>query len=74
MVMLAGGLALQRRLSRKRLFAVSGEAAPTLVTFACPACGRNLKARAELAGKKVKCPQCSQANVVPGNQQYDEED
>ena len=68
MVMLAAGLA-QRWIRRKRLLAVNGEIAPTLVTFACSACRRNLKARAELAGKKVKCPQCSQATLVPGIQQ-----
>jgi hypothetical protein len=35
------------------------------VSIACSACGRKLKVRAELAGKKVKCPQCREALVVP---------
>jgi hypothetical protein len=34
--------------------------------FPCPGCGKDLKARADLAGKKVKCPQCGQAVTVPG--------
>jgi serine/threonine protein kinase len=35
------------------------------VSFACSGCGKKLKARAERAGKKVKCPQCGQAVSVP---------
>ena len=31
------------------------------VSFSCAACGKGLKARGELAGKHVKCPQCGQA-------------
>jgi hypothetical protein len=38
-------------------------AAPFAVT--CPGCGKNLRARPELAGKKVKCPQCGKAVLVP---------
>jgi hypothetical protein len=34
-------------------------------TFACPACGKGIKARAELAGQKVRCPHCKQAVVLP---------
>ena len=41
------------------------EAAPAPVPFACPGCGRRLKARAVLAGKEVKCPQCGRAVLVP---------
>jgi predicted RNA-binding Zn-ribbon protein involved in translation (DUF1610 family) len=41
------------------------EAAPPAVSFPCPGCGKSLKARAELAGKKVKCPQCGLAVLVP---------
>jgi serine/threonine protein kinase len=40
-------------------------AAAPPVTFPCPACGKCLKARAELAGKQVKCPSCGQAAEVP---------
>ena len=35
------------------------------VSFACSACGKNLKARVELAGRKVKCSGCGQAVAVP---------
>jgi hypothetical protein len=38
------------------------EAAP--VVFTCPGCGKGLKARAALAGKKVKCPRCGTAALV----------
>jgi hypothetical protein len=42
-----------------------GVVSPSLAV-ACSACGKNLRARAELAGKKVKCPECGKAVVVPG--------
>jgi hypothetical protein len=35
------------------------DAAP--ITFACSRCGKHLKTRAELAGKKIKCPGCGQS-------------
>ena len=35
------------------------------LSFACAACGKQLKARGELAGKKVKCTQCGQPVPVP---------
>jgi WD40 repeat protein len=34
----------------------------------CGGCGRNLRAKAEAAGKTLKCPQCGQAVTVPGIQ------
>jgi serine/threonine-protein kinase len=47
-----------------------GQARPTTsgppIPFPCPGCGKGLKARADLAGRKVKCPQCGQAVLVPG--------
>jgi serine/threonine-protein kinase len=33
--------------------------------FPCPGCGGNLRVRAGLAGKRVKCPRCARAVVVP---------
>jgi serine/threonine protein kinase len=36
--------------------------------FRCSRCGKGLLARAALAGKKVKCPQCRQVVPVPGTQ------
>jgi hypothetical protein len=40
-----------------------GEAPP--ISLRCPGCGQALKARAGLAGKRVKCRQCGQAVLVP---------
>jgi serine/threonine-protein kinase len=35
------------------------------ISFACPACGKSLRARRALGGKKVKCPKCGQPALVP---------
>ncbi len=35
------------------------------ITVACSGCGGKLKVRAELAGKKAKCPKCSSVTRVP---------
>jgi serine/threonine protein kinase len=35
------------------------------VSFACPACGKRVRARAEQAGKKVRCPHCKQPVSIP---------
>jgi serine/threonine protein kinase len=35
------------------------------VAFECQGCGKKLRANSALAGKRVKCPQCSQAVLVP---------
>ena len=55
-----------------------GEASPTTnapavpppapLAIPCPACRRKLKVKAELAGKKVKCPHCAAAVAVPSSQ------
>jgi serine/threonine protein kinase/predicted RNA-binding Zn-ribbon protein involved in translation (DUF1610 family) len=37
-----------------------------LIHVACTQCGKSIKARAELAGKNVKCPACGQAVRLPG--------
>jgi hypothetical protein len=43
----------------------SGEAASeAAIYFPCSGCGTKLKARAELAGKKIKCPGCGNAVEV----------
>ena len=42
----------------------SPEAALPAVSFGCPGCGKQLRARAEMAGKKVKWPQCGQEVLV----------
>jgi len=35
------------------------------ISVRCSGCGKKLKAGADFAGKKVKCPQCGQAVFVP---------
>jgi len=45
--------------------AIEEPQAPPPVAFHCPLCRRGLKAKAELAGKKVKCRQCGKAVLVP---------
>jgi serine/threonine protein kinase len=37
------------------------------VAFTCSGCRRNLKAKAEWVGKKIKCPECGTIIVVPDN-------
>jgi hypothetical protein len=61
---------LQRRRSGKQLAVASGEEQATrqptpAICFPCSACGKSLKVRADLAGKKVKCPRCAQPVGVP---------
>jgi sugar lactone lactonase YvrE len=41
---------------------------PAPVPLVCPGCGKRLKVKAELGGKKVKCPQCGRALPVPSIQ------
>jgi hypothetical protein len=53
-----------RRMLRPRSPLPASEAAPPL-SFSCEACGKSLKARPELAGKKVKCPGCGRTVPVP---------
>jgi serine/threonine-protein kinase len=36
------------------------------IALTCAGCGKKLKARADLAGKRVKCPQCARGVLVPG--------
>jgi RNA polymerase sigma-70 factor (ECF subfamily) len=68
LVALAGGTAITSLLvgwfyGRRRRLAGTGPAAA--VSFPCPGCGKPLKAKAALAGKKVKCPQCGRPVLVP---------
>jgi WD40 repeat protein len=41
------------------------EAAPKPLAFACPACGKKLRAGTALAGKQCKCPGCGGTVPVP---------
>jgi len=42
-------------------------------TFECPKCGKNLKFREEIAGRKCGCPYCKSTIVVPSPPQREEE-
>jgi predicted RNA-binding Zn-ribbon protein involved in translation (DUF1610 family) len=55
-------LLLGRRSSRGN---VPAPASTSMVHFNCPSCAKNLKVKPSQAGKKVKCPQCGQAALVP---------
>jgi len=35
------------------------------IAFTCSGCGKNLKVKAQLAGKSGKCPKCGQTVKVP---------
>jgi serine/threonine protein kinase len=58
----AVGLSLRRRRTTPP---ASGEAPGPHVSFPCTECGRKLKVKVELAGKKVRCPRCSKPTHVP---------
>jgi WD40 repeat protein len=45
---------------------VAADAASPTISLQCGACSRKLRVRAELAGKKVKCPNCGQGVRIPG--------
>ena len=36
-----------------------------MITLSCPSCQTKLKVKDELAGKKVRCPQCKQTTDIP---------
>ncbi len=45
--------------------AVNADVSPASLVVTCAGCGKNLKVKAEMAGKKVKCSQCGKAVLVP---------
>jgi hypothetical protein len=68
LLLLTAGWLYSRR--QRRVPSANGRAAidtaraPT-VSFPCPACRKNIKARAIVAGKKARCPQCGKTILVP---------
>src|SRR5262245_47080858 len=36
-----------------------------MIAFTCSACGKGLKAKEELAGRRIKCPGCGKAASIP---------
>ena len=76
-ITLAGGIALPILaaitiggvlLLRRRKPAVTSSPPSEFLSLACPDCGKKLKVKAELAGKKVKCGQCGKAVPVPADE------
>ena len=60
----------RRRSPGPPVHAVAGQAAEPAavgasIVFTCAHCGKQLRSKAGSAGKKVKCPQCGSAAVVP---------
>jgi serine/threonine protein kinase len=45
--------------------ATAPAAAAKPINFACASCGKSLKVKAELAGKKIKCPGCGKMVAAP---------
>ena len=68
-VLLIGVVAWVRRSKSKQAAAGDGSAgagsAEELIGFSCTACGKHLKVKKELAGKRIKCPGCGAAQVAP---------
>ena len=44
---------------------VAKSAEPAFFKLTCPGCGKKLRVKAALAGKKARCPQCQRAVAVP---------
>ena len=49
---------------RRRKPAPPSNPSAAFVSIACPDCGKKLKVKAALAGKKVRCGQCGKAVLV----------
>jgi DNA-directed RNA polymerase subunit RPC12/RpoP len=64
----AASLVLWRVLRRSKKKSVAKPSVATAISFACSACGKNLKVRPSVAGKRVKCPHCGQGMLAPENQ------
>ena len=39
------------------------------ISLTCPSCERGLKVKDELAGRKIKCPKCSEVITVPADEE-----
>jgi dipeptidyl aminopeptidase/acylaminoacyl peptidase len=63
--LLALGLGSWHHVRRRRHGDTSPLAAATSVSFQCTTCGKTLRARAALAGKRCKCPKCGALVSIP---------
>jgi serine/threonine protein kinase len=54
----------------RRHDAAEPPASPPAVYYPCTACGKTLKVLPASVGKKVKCPGCGAASVVPGAERF----
>ena len=70
-------------IQRRRAAAVAGaetngkpvkNSSPEMFTVTCAGCGKALKVKTSLAGKRVKCTQCGKAVPVPADKSSDAED
>jgi predicted RNA-binding Zn-ribbon protein involved in translation (DUF1610 family) len=62
---------------RKRPGDATSKATPSragTLVFACPHCGKRIKAKAGLAGKTIKCPKCGNAVKAPSTSAEDAEE
>lgn len=50
---------------RKGVTPAEGDAAETHIYFACPECGKRMRVRSALAGKRGACPSCQVSIVFP---------
>jgi phage FluMu protein Com len=64
LLILSCGFLLYQRRRRQGGTESSARLAPSM-SFRCPACGKLLKARPQLAGKRSKCPRCDTPVAIP---------
>jgi DNA-directed RNA polymerase subunit RPC12/RpoP len=46
------------------------ESTPEVIAFTCSGCSKKLRGTAFMAGKKIKCPRCGTAVLVPGGSEH----
>jgi hypothetical protein len=69
-----GGVVMWPRARKKRPRPATVARVPTTISLSCPACDRRMRIKAELAGRKIKCPQCANVIAVPQLEMPDDEE
>lgn len=64
-LVLVGGLGIAFVLRRRPTRARVPVPKSMSISFACSGCARKITVKAELAGKKIKCPKCRESVLVP---------